>query len=141
MQKARLYQILAILQKFCKMNTYTFNIHTNVVGGFILNEPATDLAVGVAIASSIKDRPVRSDIAFIGEIGACFAQAGPDISSLFVDRADELKSDPYSVYVLPFLQVEAMIGYSGSELHCLVFPYRCPCTSELTSMAGSSTFI
>ena len=68
-QKARLYQILAILQKFCKMNPYAFNIHTNVVGGFILTEPATDLAVGVAIASSIKDRPVRSDIAFVGEIG------------------------------------------------------------------------
>lgn len=64
-----MYQILAILQKYCKLSTYTFHIHTNVVGGFILNEPATDLAVAVAIASSIKDKPVRNDLAFVGEIG------------------------------------------------------------------------
>ena len=62
------------------MNTYTFNIHTNVVGGFILNEPATDLAVGVAIASSIQDRPVRSDIAFVGECGMSHTSIWPEIA-------------------------------------------------------------
>jgi DNA repair protein RadA/Sms len=34
-----------------------------------ITEPAADLSVAIAIASSIKDRPVHADMAFIGEIG------------------------------------------------------------------------
>lgn len=86
-QKARLSQILAILQKYCKLSTYTYHIHTNVVGGFILSEPATDLAVAVAIASSLLDRHVVNNIAFVGEIGkdlklACTTQYRAEYSAM-----------------------------------------------------------
>jgi DNA repair protein RadA/Sms len=40
-----------------------------VVGGLQVGEPAADLAIAVAIASSVRDRPVAADLAFIGEVG------------------------------------------------------------------------
>ena len=47
--------------------------HTNVVGGLTLAEPATDLAVALAIAASYFERPVPRDAVAIGEIGALVA--------------------------------------------------------------------
>lgn len=48
---------------------HAVQIHTNVVGGMTMTEPANDLAIAVAIASSYFEQPVARDIACIGEIG------------------------------------------------------------------------
>ncbi len=45
------------------------DIFVNVVGGLKINEPAADLAVATAIASSFKSAPVAADLAIVGEIG------------------------------------------------------------------------
>ena len=41
----------------------------NVVGGLRISEPAADLAVAAAIASSVRDIPVKADTILIGEVG------------------------------------------------------------------------
>ena len=48
---------------------HAVSIHTNVVGGMSMTEPANDLAIAVAIASSYYEQPIARDIACIGEIG------------------------------------------------------------------------
>ena len=45
------------------------DMHTNVIGGFKIQEPAADLAIAVALASSSMERNVPPDVAFIGELG------------------------------------------------------------------------
>ncbi len=40
-----------------------------MVGGLAIEEPAADLAAAAAIASSLRDQPVRADLALIGEVG------------------------------------------------------------------------
>ena len=45
------------------------DVFVNVVGGLQIDEPAADLAVAVAIASSARNRPVAADLALVGEIG------------------------------------------------------------------------
>lgn len=65
----RLSLILAVLTKHTSMKTYGQDIHTNVVGGLSMTEPATDLAVAVAIASSYYEKPLSRDVAVVGEIG------------------------------------------------------------------------
>ena len=45
------------------------DVFVNVIGGLTVEEPAVDLAVAIAIASSNRDRPVVADMAFIGEVG------------------------------------------------------------------------
>ena len=41
----------------------------NVVGGLRVSEPAADLAIAAAIASSFKNQPIAADVVLIGEIG------------------------------------------------------------------------
>ena len=45
------------------------DIFANVIGGLHISEPAADLAVACAIASSMRDVPVAVDLAIIGEVG------------------------------------------------------------------------
>jgi DNA repair protein RadA/Sms len=45
------------------------DVFVNVVGGLQVGEPAADLAIAAAIASSSRDRPVRAEAVLIGEIG------------------------------------------------------------------------
>lgn len=65
----RLLLITAVLMKRCNLRLYDQDVFVNVVGGLTINEPAADLAVALAIASSVRDRPVAADLAAIGEIG------------------------------------------------------------------------
>jgi DNA repair protein RadA/Sms len=44
-------------------------VFVNVVAGLTIDEPAADLAVAVAIASSMRDVPVPADLAIVGEVG------------------------------------------------------------------------
>ena len=41
----------------------------NVIGGMSIEEPAADLAMAAAIASSVRDLPVAADVALVGEVG------------------------------------------------------------------------
>ena len=45
------------------------DIFANVVGGLQIEEPAADLAVAVALASGLRDRPLPADLALVGEVG------------------------------------------------------------------------
>jgi len=65
----RLLLIAAVLTRRAGMQIGGQDIFLNVVGGLRVEEPAADLAAAVAIASSLKDIPVRAELALIGEIG------------------------------------------------------------------------
>ena len=65
----RLLLICAVLTRRVGLRLYDQDVFTNVVGGLQINEPAADLAIAVAIASSVRDRPVAADFTIIGEIG------------------------------------------------------------------------
>jgi DNA repair protein RadA/Sms len=65
----RLVMLAAVLAKQVGLPLANQDIHVNVVGGFRVGEPAADLAIALAIASSYRERPVVPDLAAIGEIG------------------------------------------------------------------------
>jgi DNA repair protein RadA/Sms len=65
----RLLLITAVLSKRIGLKLGDQDVFVNVIGGLKINEPAADLAIAAAIASSVRDRPVLADCAFIGEIG------------------------------------------------------------------------
>lgn len=65
----RLLLLTAVLSKRVGVRLHDQDVFVNIVGGLQVGEPAADLAVAVAIASSRKDRPVGADVALIGEIG------------------------------------------------------------------------
>ena len=65
----RLLLIAAVLTRRVGVRLSEQDVFVNVVGGLKISEPAADLAVAAAIASSMKDTPVRADAVLIGEIG------------------------------------------------------------------------
>ena len=65
----RLLLVVAVLSRRVGLHTSDQDIFANVVGGLHIEEPAADLAVAAALASSIRDRPVAADLALVGEIG------------------------------------------------------------------------
>ena len=65
----RLLLLTAVLSRRVRLSLADRDVFVNVVGGLDIDEPASDLSVAVAIASSVRDRPVHADMAFVGEIG------------------------------------------------------------------------
>jgi DNA repair protein RadA/Sms len=65
----RLAILLAVLDKRAELRTGYYNVFVNIAGGLKIFEPAIDLAVCVAIASSMNDKVISSDTLFIGEVG------------------------------------------------------------------------
>jgi DNA repair protein RadA/Sms len=65
----RLLLLVAVLSKRVGLGLGDQDVFANVIGGLRVNEPAVDLAVAVAVASSVWDRPVAANIAFVGEVG------------------------------------------------------------------------
>ena len=65
----RLLLITAVLTRRVGLKLGEQDIFVNVVGGIQIDEPAADLAVAAAIASSWRDVPVRAEAVLIGEIG------------------------------------------------------------------------
>ena len=65
----RLLMITAVLTRRIRLNLSEADVFVNVVGGLKVDEPAADLAIAAAIASSMRDLPVRADTVLIGEIG------------------------------------------------------------------------
>ena len=66
---SRLLLVSAVLSKRMGLRLYEQDIFVNIVGGLKISEPASDLAMALAIASSYYDRPLPADVAIIGEIG------------------------------------------------------------------------
>ncbi len=65
----RLLLISAVLSKRIGLKLWEQDIFVNVIGGLRISEPASDLALALAIASSYYDRALPADVAIVGEVG------------------------------------------------------------------------
>jgi len=65
----RLQILIAVLEKYGKLNLQNQDVFVNVVGGIKLNEPASDLAVLMAIASSFLKKSIPGTSVIFGEVG------------------------------------------------------------------------
>ncbi len=65
----RVLLITAVLTRRVGLKLSEHDVFVNVVGGIQIDEPAADLAIAAAIASSWKDIPIRAEAVLIGEIG------------------------------------------------------------------------
>lgn len=66
---SRILLILAVLDKRAGIHTGSLDVFVNVAGGLRLTEPAADLGVAVALASSLWEKPVLPGTAVCGELG------------------------------------------------------------------------
>jgi DNA repair protein RadA/Sms len=65
----RLGLLLAVLHRHCGFATGDSDVFANIVGGLRVGETALDLAVALAVVSSLTERPVPQDLVVFGELG------------------------------------------------------------------------
>lgn len=68
LEPTRVHQVLAVLDRHCRIRLGQFEVYVNVVGGWSIEDPGSDLPVALALASSALDRPLGS-VAAWGEVG------------------------------------------------------------------------
>ena len=127
----RLQMILAVLEKRAGLRLGQYDVFVNVAGGVRIDEPAADLGMAVAIASSLRDIPVRADAVIIGEIGL-----GGEIRSIhqMEKRLSEAKKMGFARCVVPCRNVQkgrASSGITLVEVESI--------TGALDAMLGSGT--
>ena len=105
--------LLAVLEKRGGLHLGTFDGYINVVGGLSLDEPAADLPVALAVASSYRDKPVAQDLAAVGEIGLAGEVRAVSHLSL---RLGEIARLGFTRCIIPRSGTEAMEAPNGLEL-------------------------
>ncbi len=69
LEQNRLAMLLAVLHRHAGIATWEQDVFVNAVGGVRIGEPAADLAVSLAVVSSLTDRAIPEKVIAFGEIG------------------------------------------------------------------------
>ena len=69
LEQNRLSMLLAVLNRHGGITTHDQDVFLNVVGGMKISETAADLAIEMAILSSLRNKPIDNDMIIFGEIG------------------------------------------------------------------------
>lgn len=109
----RVNLLLAVLEKRCRYEMSRYDAYINIAGGIRMNEPALDLAIVMAVVSSMKDKAVNPRTIFFGEVGlAGEVRAVP----MAEQRVAEARKLGFEVCVLPKTSLEKMRKMDGIRL-------------------------
>ena len=110
----RLAMLLAVLEKRMELIMGMKDVFINLVGGLKVDDPAADLSILCAIASSFMDKPIDENIVFIGEIG--LAGEVRSISRLG-HRLAEVKALGFSGAIVPSASMNEKINKSKLKIY------------------------
>lgn len=101
----RLNILIAVLEKRLGIYMGSLDVYLNIVGGFRLDEPASDLPVAMALYSGIIDKPVPADVVSFGEIGL-----GGEIRSVphIMQRINEAERMGFAKCIVPQQSVRSL---------------------------------
>lgn len=84
----RMVVLLAVLEKRAGLHLSSQDVYVSVAGGVSIDEPAIDLGIAAAVASSLRDRPVDAGTVAIGEVGlAGEIRAVPQLGKRILEAA------------------------------------------------------
>jgi DNA repair protein RadA/Sms len=86
----RLSLLLAVLEKRAALNLIGEDVFVNIAGGMTVDEPAADLAIIAAVASSVRNRPIKAGTAVFGEVGLAGEVRGTTQSAIRVREAAQM---------------------------------------------------
>jgi DNA repair protein RadA/Sms len=112
LDQQRLSLLLAVLEKRAGLNLAGDDVFVNVAGGMTVDEPAADLGVLAAIASSVRNRVVSSSTAVFGEVGLAGEIRGIPQAPLRVREAAQMG---FRRCVMPEANLDARIGEALNE--------------------------
>lgn len=109
----RLALLLAVLEKRVGLTLAGEDVFVNVAGGMAIDEPAADLAVVAAVASSLRNRPVREHTAMFGEVGLAGEVRGTAQAALRLKEAAQMG---FARVVLPAGNITPADAPAGLEV-------------------------
>ncbi len=101
----RVNLLMAVLEKRCHYEMSRYDAYVNIAGGMRMNEPALDLAIVMALISSLKDRPVSQKTIIFGEVGLSGEVRAVSMAEQRVSEAVKLGFD---TCILPEICLEKM---------------------------------
>ena len=99
----RLTLLLAVLEKRAGLHLVSDDVFVNIAGGMAIDEPAADLAIVAAVASSLRNRPVAAGTAVFGEVGLGGEIRGVPQAALRIREAEQMG---FTRIVLPSANVD-----------------------------------
>lgn len=112
----RMSMLLAVLEKRCGYFFSSLDAYINVIGGLRLDEPATDLAVALALVSSLKDIVVPEDLLAFGEVGLTGEIRSVNRAAMRVSEAARLG---FKKCILPYHNVKGLVLPPDSEMEII----------------------
>lgn len=94
----RVYILLAVLEKRMGLFFGALDVYLNIVGGFRIDEPAGDLAVALALYSSLMDKPIGETVLAFGEVGLGGEIRGVSNAAQRIQEAERLG---FTLCILP----------------------------------------
>lgn len=86
----RVNLIMAVMEKRAGLNLWGYDAYVSIAGGMKISDPAIDLGIACAIASSMRNKPVDEDTMIIGEVGLAGEIRGVTNIMQRVKEADKL---------------------------------------------------
>ena len=109
----RVNVLMAVLEKRCHYELSRYDAYVNIAGGLRMNEPALDLAIVMAVISSLKDKPVNPRTIIFGEVGlAGEVRAVP----MAEQRVNEAKKLGFETCILPKTSLDKMRKMEGIRM-------------------------
>jgi DNA repair protein RadA/Sms len=109
----RLSLLLAVLEKRAGLTLAGDDVYVNIAGGMTVEEPAADLSVAAAVASSVRNRALAPATALFGEIGLSGEIRGIPQAPLRVREAVQMG---FTRIVMPSVNVDPAEPATGVEL-------------------------
>lgn len=109
----RVNLLMAVLEKRVGLPLSNYDAYVNIAGGIRMNEPAIDLGVIMAVASSYKNKPVAEDMIVFGEVGLSGEVRAVTMPE---QRVAEARKLGFKTCVLPEVCVKNIGHAEGIEL-------------------------
>ena len=112
----RMSMLLAVLEKRCGYYFSSLDAYINVIGGLRLDEPATDLAVALALVSSLKDIVVPENLLAFGEVGLTGEIRAVNHAGLRVTEAARLG---FGKCILPYHNLKNLVLPDDAQIEVI----------------------
>ena len=109
----RVNLLMAVLEKRIGLPLSNYDAYVNIAGGIRMNEPAVDLGIVMAIASSYKNKPISEDTIVFGEVGLSGEVRAVTMPE---QRVAEAKKLGFKTCVIPEISLKSVGRVDGLEI-------------------------
>ena len=109
----RVNLLMAVLEKRMGLPLSNYDAYVNIAGGIRMNEPAADLGIVMAIASSYKNKPIAEDTIVFGEVGLSGEVRAVTMPE---QRVAEAKKLGFKTCIVPAVALKSIGKVDGIEV-------------------------